>query len=350
MKGTISFISTKNWSSEEWYAYRQTGIGASEAYIALGNSSPFTAPIRLFHEKTNLWPAYHEDSHHTWAGKSAENMIAENYWAYYTSEDEFIVNINNPDFKPRRYRQVNGFLRNSKYPHLFASLDRMALSNQRRVLDGLIEPKEFPIEIKNVPNASNIKKYIGNLYPSMLTQTQCQMLVSGKNYMELSMLFDGHTPLVYGFEREQSYLDILVEVTSVFWDNVQKTKDLLKKRVQYEMSGDTVGAEQITWEMQKLEPALVGGEGESDFLKEKFKNRPKGIMAEGSSEQFKYLETMLEIQKEIDPLEEELSRLKNNITAFMGEKGIDKLIFPGHGYVSWAKNINEVRTFRNNIK
>ena len=109
--------------SPEWYKFRlENGIGGSETGVVMG-ISPYKSRIRMFHEKIGTIQSEVGDTEPMLHGRNLEDYIAD-CWQYWDGTKEgWLKNITEGN-KIRKARRINGYLTNSKYPFMYARLDR----------------------------------------------------------------------------------------------------------------------------------------------------------------------------------------------------------------------------------
>jgi predicted phage-related endonuclease len=115
-----------------WLAYRENGIGGSEMGAILGQAD-YTDPIKVYLEKIGEPVSGFQGNRFSRFGKLLEPTICDLYQYWDPAGDAELMLINKEEkTKHRKVKRVNGFIFNTKYPWLFASIDRQIMKD----LDG----------------------------------------------------------------------------------------------------------------------------------------------------------------------------------------------------------------------
>lgn len=179
---------------DEWLAERQSGIGASEAAMAIGVSR-WGTPLDLYLRKVGQAPPVVETPEMRW-GTRLEPQIAEAY----SEQTGF------------GFVAEQQFIRSPTIPWIFATLDRVRS-------DGRI------VELKNVgaraaadwgePGTDEIPVHY-------LVQVLHQMIVTGTEVVDVAALIGGSDFRVYTVDRDEDVSSRIVEKEEAFWDRVRR--------------------------------------------------------------------------------------------------------------------------------
>jgi len=205
--------------SPEWYAFRENGLGGSEAAYAIGLGNPkYGCAAVTFHEKIGTHPAKKDDNQRMFWGRKNEANIAD-VWRYYdNTPDGYVENYNNGKIV-RNCRNVNGYITNPKYPWLFASVDRLInIQGGINFITGEQLITEAVLECKNVGQfASQAWEDGVPLY--FLVQIHVYMIILETDYAELAMLIDGGMLQVEKIQRDDELCKRIIDGTKEFWYN-----------------------------------------------------------------------------------------------------------------------------------
>lgn len=179
----------------EWYAARNTGIGASEIAIAAG-LSPYATPLELYHRKRGELPPLDEtDSMRL--GLLLEPVVK----AEFTTR----TGIAFSDPSPPMYRHDN-------YGMILATPD------------GIIDNSEV-FEAKTA--SWRMKQLWGDestdtVPDAYLCQCQMQLAVMGFQFCHLAVLFDAHEFRTYRIARNDELIDMLMRAGIELWQRIQE--------------------------------------------------------------------------------------------------------------------------------
>lgn len=190
---------------EAWLKERQNGIGASDAAAALG-ICPWTSRFKLWAEKTgNAEPPSLDDNERAYWGLKLEGEILQGY-----QEKSGRQVIPEPNYKIRR---------NPNHPWMTATLDATQFelpecgSDPRRRSGGAVDAK-------------NVGYFPGKEWETEAPlhyqiQLQHQLAVGGFEWGTLTALIAGQKLIWYDMERNQNFIDAMIQKESEFWDLVQ---------------------------------------------------------------------------------------------------------------------------------
>jgi putative phage-type endonuclease len=177
-----------------WLAERRTGIGASEAAIALGISK-YGTPLKLFLQKTGRLPDDPENEKMRWGRRLEPEILAE-------FEDR----------TGRRVAERQVFLRHPERPHLLATLDAVDADG------GVIEAKQIGERVA----ATDLGEPGSDQVPdSWVVQAHQQLYLAGVDHVTFAVLVGGNELREYVVRRRESVLDEMLPRLADFWRCVQ---------------------------------------------------------------------------------------------------------------------------------
>ena len=189
---------TKTLTHEQWLQVRQSGIGSSDAAVALGLSR-YKSPLSLWLEKTDRRPATDlSDNEAVFWGTTLEPVLA-------------YVYAKRTGLKVRR---VNAVLQHAEHPFMLANLDREVLGHADGV--GTLE-----IKTAGYHSAPQWEQGIPLAY-------QCQVLhqlaVTGHAWADVAVLIAGQDFRIYRVNRDDDKIADLIQREAAFWQHV--TEDI----------------------------------------------------------------------------------------------------------------------------
>lgn len=190
----VRLISTQDMPRATWLAWRQKGIGSSDAPVAIG-ISPYKSPLALWLEKTGRQaPEDLSTKEAVFWGTTLEPILAEVY-AQRTQ---------------RKVRRVNHLLQHPEHPYLLANLDRVIEG------DGILEIKTAGL--RSAPQWEE-----GVPFPYQV-QVLHQLAVTGKAWAEVAVLIGGQEFRIYRLERDEDRIQQLITLETQFWRSVQEDR------------------------------------------------------------------------------------------------------------------------------
>lgn len=348
--GNLIYYSTANMSHENWLRFRKRGIGASEAGVVLG-LSPYKSNVELYYDKIGEGLNVKPDNIAMFMGREQEDFIAK-MWEYWSgSEESLIENFKNGN-RVRKMRRIKAYIVNKKYPHLFASLDRIVNKNQ--LLPEELSDEEI-VEIKSGNGTLELKtisgweseKWEGGVPPAYVIQKHTQLLVTEWNWGELAVLKDGRFFDVLPFDKNPKIEAIILDKTLEFWNRVERSRKLLTARFEAEKSFNVRKVRELSAELQRLEPEPDGSRGLESFLKEKYRDAEPKSERSGTDEELKWAEEHLIGKRKIKEIGENILLQENRLKSSMGT--VERLTFGARGSVYWKNASDGSRRFLNKI-
>lgn len=323
-------------SREEWLLYRKSGIGASEVGAIMGLSQ-YKSSIELFYEKIGSEVGYNVENIHMFMGKEQESFVAK-LWEYWDgSEESMMVNYRNEN-RMRRCQRVNAYVRNPDFPWLFVSLDYKINKHASR--------GEGALEVKTI-NGYEYDKWEAGIPPSHVVQVQTQIKVCKFEYGELATLKDGRRMDVIPFEFNKIITDGIIDSTHEFWERIERGREIVTQRFNAQRTFNMKAVEEITEELQTLEPPPDNSEAYADFIKTRFGRSTEGERP-GSILELQDAKDLNSIKNSIKSLQEEGRLYENKLKNSIGT--MERLDFGAEGYVSWKSDVNGVRRLLNKVK
>jgi predicted phage-related endonuclease len=339
MKSNLKLVSTVGMSNEDWLAYRTKGVGASDVGTILG-LNPYKCSAQLFYEKVGEMPVNNVENIAMFLGKEQENFIAD-MWQFWDpsdgSEGKMIQNYREGK-KVRRCQRVNAYVHNPAYPWLFVSLDRKI--NRWNDMEGTLELKTIA--------GYEADKWEAGIPPSHVVQVQTQMLVCEFKFGELAVLKDGRDFQVYPFERNNGICETIIERTRDFWERVKKGREIVTQRYEAQRSFNYSAVNDLSEELQAIEPPPDGSEAFAKYLKERYRIAEPGEM-KGTDEHLTVAAKHLQIKEQIKQLEEQARECENILKNTLRD-GAVKIDFADHGYISWKPDSRGIRKFLNKVE
>jgi putative phage-type endonuclease len=338
MKQHLLLTSTNDMSQEDWLKYRKRGIGASEVGTVMG-LNPYKSSIELFYEKIGEELGYTVENIAMFMGKEQEPFMAK-LWQFWDGDQESVIRNWRSNTIVRRCQRVNAYVNNPRFPWLFVSLDRKI---------NHIEGKgEGALELKTI-EAWEAEKWENEIPPSYAVQVQTQILVCEFLWGELFTMKNGRHLECLPFDVHNELQDKILTLTKEFWDKVEKGRGLVTRRFQAKhVDYNHRLAEELTAELQAIEPPPDGSDAYSKFLKEKYQIAEPGERP-GTLDQLAWAQLHMGEKKAIKATEESAQLYEQLIKNSMRD-GCTKIDFGPNGHVSWKPNINGVRVFLNKTK
>ena len=266
---------TKTMTKEEWLKNRQAGIGGSDA-SAIAGLNPWKSSIQLYMDKKEENPQEIK-SLRMELGNRLEGLVAE----LFTEETGLKV------------RNVNGILKNEKYPFALANIDR-----------AIVGEKAF-LECKTT-NSFALKEWQDGVPPHYEIQCLHYMAITGATHCYIAALIGNSDFIWHKIERDQETIDYLMQIEKEFWE-----ENILKDIV----------------------PLPDGSDAYSEYLKEKYK-KSNGqeielhLLKDGPQKLLRYDEIVTDIKA----LETEKKLIEQEIQLHMEEFEVAKI---GDRKITW---------------
>lgn len=288
-------------NTDEWHTFRLNGVGASEAATVCGINE-YDSAVRLFHEKVGTQKSNFTGNERTFWGSFMEPIILD-MWQYWDGKD-FITNYNLKNVV-RTHKIPNGVYVNTDYPWLFYTPDALINAGQLDIYGNPLD-QDCPLECKCIDKLA-FQSY-GGLPRHYLYQITQEMLVMDVQYAEFVYHVGGNEFKVQGVELDMDIATEILEKTYIFWN-----KRVLPAR------------DQPIEVVQQLEPEADGTDGYTDFQKERFQKR--NDMIKGTDEMYKRLVMREYLLGYIALLDEQATKIKNEVLRLHVHEGVYKIDF-----------------------
>ena len=330
VKKGLRYYYVGTWAHDEWLKFRHRGIGGSEV-AAVAGLNPYLSATELYYLKLGLHQPK-EENMAMFMGHELEATVAElaSYWEG-TADS---VRLNKKAGKViNKYRKVNAYIINPKYPNFFASLDRKK------------QGKEEILECKTI-SAYASDKWKTGIPPYQVAQVQWYLGILGYQKGEMAVLKDNRDFNVYPFEFDQETFDGLVEAANEFWKWVEEARpyadELIAERAKPTGERDAEKMKMCKELIERYEPYADGCPAYEGFMKGRY-SVPFGSRPGTTKEWRKGLE-YIQINNNIKGLKEDLQLVKNQIIGFM--KGQEVIDFGKEGKITYKLNKKGNKTLR----
>lgn len=189
----IKLVNTKTISHEEWVELRKKSLGGSDAGTVMG-VNPYSSRITLYADKLGLSKT-RADSEAMRQGRDLEAYVAERYM----------------EITGNKVQNDNFMYQHPEYPFLTANIDRRIVG------------QNAGLECKTMNAFNGYDLESGEIPATYYAQVQHYMMVMGFDYMDLCILVFQKPPYVFHIERNEGYINELLEQEKSFWmENIMK--------------------------------------------------------------------------------------------------------------------------------
>ena len=334
--------------TDEWFKYRQTGIGGSEMATVLGLNK-YDTVARTFYEKIGALPPKKDDNARMFFGRYMEDKIAELWEFYDGTSDGWIENYKNKKII-RQCRNVNGFVVNPSYPWLFGSFDRVQnIKGGVNLLTGESLKTEAVLEIKTLSYWSS-QMWQDGIPISYLIQVHVYMIILETDYAEIAILKDGNEFLVEKISRDEALCQKIINISKDFWHKlVVPAKEAQIKKAEAEKTGNMAEVEKWDAIIQHHEPEPDNSEAYTAFMNERFLKERSMIEGNMAMYDLAKQDKMLNALK--GKIDDERTGIKNQFIKQMTLAGTELIDFGRLGFIDWSERKgSKNRTFNNRIK
>lgn len=192
-------VDTRALDRNAWLAFRQSGVGSSDAAAAVG-LHPYKSQLELWMEKTGRQFDDREPSRGEiltsslhW-GQVLEPLVAEHY-AKHTGH---------------RVQRVNAILQHVEHPWMLANLDREVIGND--------EVQILECKTAGIYGARLWKEGVPEY---VQLQVMHQLAVTGQQAADVAVLLGGHELQIHRIERDEAMIAQLIALERHFWDYVE---------------------------------------------------------------------------------------------------------------------------------
>lgn len=334
--------------SDEWYKFRTTGIegvydggfGASEIGTILGLNDYRPVLPELLQYKDGSMEPRRNVTEASLSGILAESSILER-WQYWDGTDLGYLKCWQEGEVQRKYRTLNSYVVNKKWPWLFASLDAVVEKGQYS-MGGVKLTSDSPIECKKVSYFVT-KKWENKIPPSHIAQVQMQMLVTDTEWAELAVLMEGPSGPVFSVhpvERSQAFCDTILAKTEELWHLVLGMR---RKRLEIAKSqqSNPSQVEKLMSEYESMMPVPDGNENYKDYYAERY--MVESLKTEGDFNDFRHARKRILYAETIKKLQKKQQFHENMILKKFVKTGVEYLEFEGNGRVRYYTQKGKVK-------
>lgn len=270
--------------SPEWHAHRRRAIGASEVASILGVPGAYQTPIQVWADKRGIeLDEKDDDARNDWLhfGQVMEPIIAKEF----ERRTQFVVLPEDKQFI------------SIPFPFLGCSLDRW-FSELEKAATGA-----DPLDLKNTSIFMR-EEWDGMVPLRYNVQIQAQMAVTGRDQGALAVLIGGNQFKWAIIERNQRFIDLMLEKLDKFWQMVEqdimpepvaKDNSVIGQILGQEDEGKTIvlspGIVQVDDRLLKVKEEIKALNAEKDALEAKIKKEigkaAAGMLPEGGRYSFK---------------------------------------------------------------
>lgn len=269
---------TKDMPKTEWLKHRQAGIGGSDASCIAG-LNPWKSAIQLYMDKKEENPQ-EQKSLRMELGNRLEGLVAELF----------------TEATGLKVRNLNGILKNDKYPFALANIDR-----------AIVGEKAF-LECKTT-NSYALKEWEEGVPAHYEIQCLHYMAITGATHCYIAALIGNSDFIWHKIERDQETIDYLMQIEKDFWEN-NIEKDVV--------------------------PMPDGSDAYSEYLKKKYdKSNGQVIELHLLENGVDKLNRYDEIVTDIKALESEKKLIEQEIQLYMEEFEVAKI---GDRKVTWKSS------------
>ena len=208
---------TKDMPKNEWLIKRKCGIGGSDASSILG-FNPYRSSMAVYIDKI-CYAHLLKDLKGEKIFKNSDCHIEKDLIDKFISQDNEIsykMELGNKlksfvasEFMlktGKKVRNINGILRNDKYPFAIANIDR-----------AVVGEKAF-LECK-VTNSFNKKEWEKTVPIHYQIQMNHYMAVSGATHCYVAVLIGNEELVIHKLERDKEMIDEIMKLEEMFWNN-----------------------------------------------------------------------------------------------------------------------------------
>ena len=208
---------TKDMPKNEWLMKRKCGIGGSDASSILG-FNPYKSSMAVYIDKI-CYAHLLKDLKGEKVSQNSDCHIEKDLIDKFISQDNEIsykMELGNKlksfvasEFMlktGKKVRNINGILRNDKYPFAIANIDR-----------AVVGEKAF-LECK-VTNSFNKKEWEKTIPIHYQIQMNHYMAVSGATHCYVAVLIGNEELVIHKLERDKEMIDEIMKLEEMFWNN-----------------------------------------------------------------------------------------------------------------------------------
>lgn len=313
---------------EEWLKQRRTIEGFNDLDVVRFGASDIGTILGVSKYKCKRRLFEHIIGRHSteWrtessvAGHLLEPVVSSMWESWQPDQDVFLYNLEQ-NIKLRKTKKAEFFLLNSKYPNLFASIDRLHDGETYSPFTGQLYDELTPIELKTTQSAY-YKLWNSGITPSYYTQVQAQMMLSDTKVAVFATLVSGMQFKVMEVEYDSLLAEQIDYETRKFAQQCIAGKQLVDL---INSSSSQTEKEEYIAMLEDISPEVSALEDEQALLKELNPNSLGTIL--GDENDFKYLVNYQQAHDIIKEQEEVKQLCKNNLLSLM--KSAEVMEFEG---------------------
>jgi hypothetical protein len=271
--------------------------------------------------------------------------ISADMWENYDGSEQSIVDNARKGTPVKKCMNLNYTFKNSLFPHLSATPDRIILPF------GVYADRKTngSLEIKNT-NSYVLKSYENELPTENVVQLVTQMMCCDYDFGELFYFVSNERVENHVIEKHKTkkVQNVIIEHTAKFWDSVLKARKIYNQIFEAKRTYNFKLATELELEMARLEPDPQTSLGYLNYLTERYKDRVANIgMIQGDTDQLmlarEHSKTCAAIKKQ------EQKKLELEIKLKLAIKDNNVLDFGKNGKLTYYQNKNGSRLLKNAI-
>lgn len=323
----IKRISTSKLTRKQWLDLRNslTGLGGSEIGTVVGLNQ-YNSSVNLFYQKIGYIPKVDYQNEIMFHGTLLEDYVAK-LWQHWGGDAESMMGNYAQGNVIRKCRKLNAIIINTKYPYLFANIDRLIAANGKS--KGVLEIKTISSYVAD--------RWESGIPPTYIFQLQHYLLCTECTWGEIAYLQDGRKVEVIPFEKNEKIQSIIIEKGHDFIERVKQGQHLV----------DTIKNDQeLIQALSEIEPDPDDSQAYTDFLNLRHRLRETEKTVDANYDHHVWGERYTKYAR----LEKECKRRKNlnanKIKADMEKQSASVLDYGCFGKISWRQKFNVKLDFK----
>ena len=181
-------FSTKDMSKESWLKKRKEGIGGSDAASVLG-LNPYKSSMSVYMSMKNDLEEDEKPNYKMYLGNKLEDFVA----------NEFSIKTG------KKVRNVNGILKNDKYPFALGNIDKAVVGEKAFLECYVTSSYSKRLWEKDVPNYCKIQCYH-------------YMAITGATHCYVAVLVGNEDFIIHKLDRDENLINEIMSLEKDFWD------------------------------------------------------------------------------------------------------------------------------------
>ncbi|MBQ3422550.1 MAG: YqaJ viral recombinase family protein [Romboutsia sp.] len=280
---------TKDMTKKEWLLKRKEGIGGSDVASILG-ISPYKSSVSVYMDKVSEEGETNDEcTYKLELGNKLEDFVAK----------EFTLKTN------KKVSNVNGILKNEKYPYSIANIDK-AVVGERAFLECV------------VTNSFAKKKYKNEVPSHIKAQCYHYMAITGATHCYVAILVGNEEVIIHKLDRDENAINEIMKIEKEFWE---------------------------TYVLGNNIPLPDGSEDYSKFISGLYENTIDEVLVIFEKEEI--LNKYDEVKSKIKELDKEKKSMEQ---FFKSQMGNYEVAFIGDRKLTWkkqSKTIFDTKRFKN---